>query len=275
MKKKMKLVIKSKDGKREKGVWCMTGKNYFRMLVMSGIVILAAGISVYATEIDGQIESAAKNSYIFRNYLRNESVHVKSVDGDVSLTGKVDEEHDKTMAEDAVENLPGVHSVSNQLEVIMPPPSANSDAWIGAKIKTMLLFHRNVSGTKTQVAVKDGVVTLSGEAESGVQRDLTDQYAHDIEGVKQVINDIKIVEPEKKEDRTLNEKIDDASITAQIKGALLVHRSTSVLKTKVSTQDGRVTLEGVARNAAEKDLVTELVRDIKGVREVENHMTTE
>ena len=71
----------------------------------------------------------------------------------------------------------------------------------------------------------------------------------------------------------MGEKIDDASITAQIKTALLVHRSTSAIKTKVSTREGVVTLEGQARNTAEKDLVTELVRDIKGVKDVENHMT--
>ena len=227
MKRKMKLMIKSKNSKKEKGIWCVIGENYFRMLLLTGIAILAAGACAYAAEIDGQIESAAKNSYIFKNYLRDESVKVKSVDGNVTLTGKVDEEHDKTLAEDAVENLPGVQSVSNQLEVTTQPSPEKSDAWIGTKVKAMLLFHRNVSGTKTQVAVKDGIVTLSGEADSGAQKDLTAQYTRDIEGVKGVVNDLKIAPPEKKEYRTVSEKIDDASITAQIKGALLVHRSTS------------------------------------------------
>jgi len=34
-----------------------------------------------------------------------------------------------------------------------------------------------------------------------------------------------------------------------------------------------VTLSGEARNAAEKDLVSKLVKDIKGVNTVENEMT--
>jgi osmotically-inducible protein OsmY len=51
------------------------------------------------------------------------------------------------------------------------------------------------------------------------------------------------------------------------------HRSTSALKTKVETTDGVVTLSGIAKNAAEKSLVTKLVTDINGVSSVINNMT--
>ena len=72
---------------------------------------------------------------------------------------------------------------------------------------------------------------------------------------------------------TIGEKIDDASITAQVKASLLLHRSTSSLKTTVSTTDGVVTVGGIAKNAAEKSLVTKLVNDINGVNNVINNMT--
>ena len=58
-----------------------------------------------------------------------------------------------------------------------------------------------------------------------------------------------------------------------MKSSLLSHRSTSALKTKVSTTDGVVTLTGIAKNAAEKSLVTKLVTDIDGVTSVVNDMT--
>jgi osmotically-inducible protein OsmY len=76
-----------------------------------------------------------------------------------------------------------------------------------------------------------------------------------------------------KPDQTTGEKIDDASITAQVKSSLMSHRSTSALKTKVSTTDGVVTVSGIAKNAAEKSLVTKLVTDIDGVGSVINNMT--
>ena len=55
----------------------------------------------------------------------------------------------------------------------------------------------------------------------------------------------------------------------------MAHRSTSALHTKVSTADGVVTLSGVAKNAAEKTLVTKLATDINGVTSVINNMTLE
>jgi osmotically-inducible protein OsmY len=72
---------------------------------------------------------------------------------------------------------------------------------------------------------------------------------------------------------TVGDKIDDASITAEVKSSLLSHHSTSALKTSVETTDGVVTLTGIAKNAAEKTLVTKLVTDINGVNSVINNMT--
>ena len=78
-----------------------------------------------------------------------------------------------------------------------------------------------------------------------------------------------------KTDETIGEKIDDASITAQVKSSLVSHRSTSAIKTKVHTTDGVVTISGMAKNAAEKSLVTKLATDINGVTSVINNMTIE
>jgi osmotically-inducible protein OsmY len=77
----------------------------------------------------------------------------------------------------------------------------------------------------------------------------------------------------KKTAQTTGEKIDDASITALVKLTLLNHRSTSALNTTVTTKRGVVTLGGKAKNAAEKDLATKIVNDIKGVKNVKNKMT--
>jgi osmotically-inducible protein OsmY len=143
------------------------------------------------------------------------------------------------------------------------------------KVKTALLFHRNVRATKTDVNVKDGVVILSGEASSRAQKELTTEYARDIDNVKEVKNEMTVAKAPAQPATTIGEKIDDASITAQVKGSLLSHRSTSVLNTKVSTSDGVVTLGGIAKNDAEKALVTKLVTDINGVKSVVNNMTIE
>ena len=61
-----------------------------------------------------------------------------------------------------------------------------------------------------------------------------------------------VTKTSKKTPQTIGEKIDDASITAQVKMALLFHRSTSALHTTVSTKRGVVTVDGKAKNEAEK-----------------------
>jgi osmotically-inducible protein OsmY len=73
----------------------------------------------------------------------------------------------------------------------------------------------------------------------------------------------------------MGQKIDDASISAQVNMSLLNHRSTSVINTTVQTKRGVVTVGGKAKSAAEKNLVTKLIADINGVTDVKNRMTIE
>jgi osmotically-inducible protein OsmY len=240
-------------------------------VAMSAILVTAT--SLRASDTDSRIESSASKSYVFKTYLKDDSIKTVSKDGIVTLTGTVSEQSHKALAQDTVESLPGVKSVDNQLKVSGEQPAEHSDTWISMKVKSALLFHRNVSGTGTKVYVKNGIVTLQGEASSVAQKELTTEYAKDIDNVKEVKNEMTVANTLPAPDSTLGDKIDDASITAQVKSSLMAHRSTSALHTKVSTSDGVVTLSGIAKNAAEKSLVTKLASDINGVTSVINNMT--
>jgi hyperosmotically inducible periplasmic protein len=242
-------------------------------LMVAASTLLVTSASVRASETDDRIESSAKNSYVFKTYLKGDSIKTESKDGAVILTGTVAEASHKSLAGNTVESLPGVKSVDNQLKIKGESPAEHSDGWLSTKVKTTLLFHRHVSASGTDVFVKDGVVSLRGEASSLAQKELTAEYAKDVEGVKEVKNEMTIAKTPAKPDETMGEKIDDASITAQVKSSLMSHRSTSALKTKVATTDGVVTVSGIAKNDAEKTLVTKLVTDIKGVNSVINNMT--
>jgi len=228
-----------------------------------------------ASETDDRIESSFKKTYVYKTYLKDDAVKAEAKDGVVTLTGTVAEESHKALAQETVVSLPGVTRVDNQLATKAEVATENADTWIGRKVKLALLFHRNVSAGKTTVEVKDGIVTLKGEASSTAQKELTAEYAKDIEGVKEVKNEMTVAATPEMPERTAGKKMDDASITAQVKTALLTQRSTSSIKTKVETRDGEVTLTGIAKNAAEKALVTKLVTDIQGVTGVKNQMTVE
>jgi len=243
-------------------------------LMVAAVALLAISVPVQASTMDDRIALSAKKSYLFNTYLTGDDIKIESKDGVVTLTGIVADNFNKSMAKETVAGLPGVKSVDNRLEVKSVPPAENSDAWLRDKVKVTLLFHRSVSAGATEVDVKDGIVTLRGDAASQAQKELTTEYARDVEGVKEVNNEMTVTKTSIKT-RTIGEKIDDASITAQVKMTLLSHRSTSAINTKVETKRGEVTLYGKASNAAEKNLATKLANDVNGVKGVKNRMTIE
>jgi osmotically-inducible protein OsmY len=242
-------------------------------MMVAVAALLMLSMPVQASKMDNRIESSAKNSYVFKTYLQADDIKVQSEDGAVTLTGTVSEESHKSLAQETVADLPGVKSVDNMLEVKGESPAKMSDAWITAKVKTIFLFHRNVSAM-TEVDTKAGIVTLQGKAANEAQKDLTTEYAKDIEGVKGVNNEMTVGKIAKKK-QTVGQKIDDASITAQVKMTLLYHRSTSALNTSVKTKRGVVTLSGKAKSGAEMDLAAKFANDVNGVKSVNNRMTIE
>ncbi len=269
----MRLVSNVSNATNEIENLMKTKSTYSLALLVATGALLVTSAPLRGSDTDDRIESSANKSYVFKTYLKDDSIDTESKNGVVKLTGTVAAESHKSLAENTVAGLPGVKSVDNRLKIKGESPAKHSDTWLGVQVKTALLFHRNVSASDTEVLVKDGIVTLRGSANSLAQRELTTEYAQDVEGVKAVKNEMTTATTTVKPVDTLGEKIDDASITAQVKMSLLSHRSTSALKTKVETKDGVVTVSGIAKNAAEKSLVTKLVNDIHGVNSVINLMT--
>ncbi len=244
----------------------------FQTALLSSAALVMVGLPVAASEVDNKIEASAKNSYNFKTYLKDDNIKINASEGVVTLTGTVAQEYHKSLAQETVAGLPGVKSVNNQLLLAGEQPAEHSDGWITMKVKTVLIFHKNVDATDTEVNTEKGVVTLTGKADSEAQKQLTGEYAKDVDGVTAVHNNLVVGKSAKAAKRTMGEKIDDSSITAQVKTSLLFHKSTHVLATKVETKDGIVTLHGEAQNAAERDLVTKLTEDVNGVKRVNNRM---
>ncbi|HWA29357.1 MAG TPA: BON domain-containing protein [Lacunisphaera sp.] len=239
--------------------------------MLAGLLLFTLPGIVHAdAETDRKIEGAARESFNYRTVLENH-VTVKATDGVVTLTGTVPDADHRVLAEHTVRDLPGVVRVDNQIKV-QPSAPEHSDGWIATKVRTKLLLKGHVSATNTSVNVKDGVVTLGGTAESTAQKELTAAYVKEITGVKSVVNNLKVAAAPA-DPRTFGDKVDDASITAQVKYALLTHKSTSVLNTSVSTNGGVITITGTAGSDAEKALVSQLASSVRGAKSVNNQMT--
>ena len=234
-------------------------------------VVVAADAPARA---DAHVESAIKKSFVYRHLLKGDDVKVQSRDGVVTLTGSVSEKYHKTLAREAAAAQDGVTKVDDRVEVTKADAETGSDAWLSGKVKTALLFHRNVSAVGTKIEAKGGVVTLSGRADNQAQKDLTTEYARDVDGVNDVRNEMTVAGAPAKA-RRMEDAIDDASVTAEVKMTLLLHRSTSALDTRVRTKAGVVVLGGKAKSAAEKDLAEKIVKDLKGVKGVRNDIVVE
>ena len=239
-------------------------------------VMIVMGAPLRASEADDKMEWQFKNTYAFKSYLTDDPIKVEAKDGVLTLTGTVAEETHKTMAQAIAANLAGVTRVDNRLVVKYDSTAANADSWICRKVILALEFHSNFILSKTTVDVKDGVVTLTGDVSSAAEKALASEYAADIDGVKEVRNEMIVATtPPPPPVRTANTTLDDASISAQIVTMLMTHPSTSSVITRVTTHNGEVTLTGMTKNDAQNALIVKRVSEVRGVISVKNQMTVD
>lgn len=72
--------------------------------------------------------------------------------------------------------------------------------------------------------------------------------------------------------KTAGEAIDDSTITANVKSALLADPEISGLKINVDTSQGRVRLKGEVKTMALRKKAEALVKEVKGVKSVDNQL---
>lgn len=154
----------------------------------------------YSTAIsDATIQAGVKSKLLMSPYTTGLSADVESQAGLVTLRGMADSGQAKEIATRLAASTPGVQTVNNQLlvagsqasfeasPVYTPEPVWGfADAWITAKVKSALLVSRFVDGGQVNVHTQSGVVTLSGQLNSGPERALAIQLSKNVRGVKQV-----------------------------------------------------------------------------------------
>ena len=122
--------------------------------------------SVGAVVDDNSIETTIKvNFNAADELLKNSHINVVSFNGTVLLVGQVPSQDTKNLATRVVRTTSTrVKEVYNELEVAGSTTflSRSNDAWLSAKIKTLMLTDSDVSGRRTKVVTENGVVYLMG-----------------------------------------------------------------------------------------------------------------
>jgi hyperosmotically inducible protein len=72
--------------------------------------------------------------------------------------------------------------------------------------------------------------------------------------------------------KSAGENVDDATITASVKGKLAGEKMSTLTKIDVDTNKGTVYLTGNVENEALKTRVTQLAREVSGVHDVVNNL---
>jgi osmotically-inducible protein OsmY len=67
-----------------------------------------------------------------------------------------------------------------------------TDTWITSRIKTKMVGEDALKDSEVHVTTKDHVVTLTGYVKSAAGRTKAAEIAHDVEGVKEVVNRIAV-----------------------------------------------------------------------------------
>ena len=122
--------------------------------------------SMGAVVDDGSIETTIKvNMNAADEQLKDSHINVVSFNGTVLLVGQVPSQDVKNLATRVARTSSSrVKEVYNELEVAGSTTflSRSNDAWLTAKIKTLMLADAEVSGMRTKIVTENGVVYLMG-----------------------------------------------------------------------------------------------------------------
>jgi osmotically-inducible protein OsmY len=144
--------------------------------------------------------------------------------------------------------------------------SPRTDTDIQADVLDELKWDMRVKPNEIGVAVKDGIVTLTGWVDSYLKKMAAEQAALRVQGVKAVANDIEVRLP------TSAERL-DADIAAAVLNALKWDAAIPEGKINVTVSKGWVTLQGEVEFEFQRRDAERAVQRLTGVKGVSNLIT--
>src|SRR6202161_1507913 len=137
------------------------------------------------------------------------------------------------------------------------------DIAINKDVILELKWDPKITSNDIAVAVKDGVVTLSGFASNFMEKDAAEKAAKRVYGVRAVANDIQI---------RLSSAPTDPEIAREAVHELENHVLIPADKIKVTVRNGWMTLEGHVDWQYQKNLSESSIKKLKGVIGITNNI---
>ena len=142
-----------------------------------------------------------------------------------------------------------------------------SDVQIQALINDLWFQYDVATFAKLDLTVNSGRVLVTGVVQNPDHRVEAIRLAWQVDGVEQVINEIKIADSE-----GLKGYAKDTWITSRLRAAILFDKQVQSLNYSIDTVQGAVYLMGVADSQVELDHVIETARGIPNVTQVVSYV---
>ncbi len=140
------------------------------------------------------------------------------------------------------------------------------DKVLHSKVWAALKEDKTADASEINLEVYKGVVQLNGFVDNASEKAQAETVAKAVSGVKGVENNLMI----KQASQTAGGAMDDSTITAKVKSALVDSEATKAGDIKVETRAGVVQLSGFVANEAQKTAATKVAQSVEGVKAVNN-----
>jgi osmotically-inducible protein OsmY len=148
---------------------------------------------------DATLTATVKSKLLWSSVTEALNIDVDAKDGVVTLKGRAQSPEAKEVAGNLATNTDDVVSVNNLISIsaadsiasridpqVNNPVEDISDVWITSKVKSSLIYSRNLDGLNIKVDTKSGLVSLNGVVANYAEKELAVEIARNIRGVKGV-----------------------------------------------------------------------------------------
>lgn len=152
------------------------------------------------------LESKLETALLVNGELNNFSIDHEVDAGRATLTGTVESDVDRELAEQVALGIDGINAVDNRLIVKQTNDQARQDVGdtgsavsqklddmaTTAAVKSKLLANQSTHGLAIDVDTVNNVVSIQGNVESTAEKQLVEQIAKNTDGVREVKNRLKV-----------------------------------------------------------------------------------
>jgi hyperosmotically inducible protein len=247
-----------------------TMKKQFFAVTMALLVLLSMTAMAATGRNDQQIQQAVSQKIHSAKQLQNVSSSVE--DGVVTLTGTVNLYQDKLDAARKIKKMANVSGVRNDIAVA---GETVADSQLQQKLEKKLAYDRVGYFDNTfnylALGVKDGVVTVNGDAMNDVAMDSALAIVARTPGVKELVNDATVL-PVSMYDDSIRVRTARAIYRDSVLGR---YASDPVHPIRIVVDNGHVTLYGNVENSMDKTLAGMRANSVPGAFTVANKLVVD